>query len=99
MSPGAHNMSELLTTTNGKTTTLPKLNNDGSNWVRYRQLLLDNLHGQKGYRKHLMGREKRPVEPAALQAGATQAQKVVYEKEQEEYEEKMDAYLEKESAI
>ena len=39
---------------------VPRLKEDGSNWVLYCTQLQDYLCGQKGYRKHLTGRAKAP---------------------------------------
>lgn len=73
---------------------LPRLRDDGTNWVLYKERLHDILVGQ-GYRKHLMGREKAPVK-TAITADMSDAKR---EEALDKYEELMDEYAKKESAI
>jgi hypothetical protein len=70
---------------------VPKLKEDGSNWVLYRTRLLDYIYGQKGYRKHLMGRVKAPT--PLTEEEQRDEDKV------EEFEDQMDEFTEKQSAI
>jgi transposase InsO family protein len=87
---------QVLGTTNAKINTLlPKLRDNGSNWVLYKERMWDVLVGQD-FRKHLMpGRARPPIAPKLTQS--------MTDKEKEDaadrYEEAMDNYSRKESAI
>src|SRR6185437_10242899 len=70
---------------------LPKLKDDGSNWVLYQTQLTDYINGQPGFRKHLTGRAKPPKDLTDVEK--KDADKV------DTYEDSMDEYLQKQSAI
>ena len=88
--------SELVSNgTNGKITSLlPKLCDDGSNWVLYKERIYDVLVGQD-FRKHLHGRAKPPVMPT-ISAAMTDSEKAIA---LDAYEDRVDEYAKKESAI
>lgn len=72
----------------------PKLvDGPGGNWVLYKERMWTLLIGIPGFRRHLMGRVPEPVAPAEGSLEAQDEQKV------EEYEVKMDTYVEKQGAI
>ena len=79
----------------GKTSSLlPKLRDDGSNWVVYKERMWDLLVEQD-CRCHLMGRVKPPTVPK-IDEKTSEADK---EKLTEAYEVEMDEYSKKESTI
>ena len=84
-------MSELAETVTKASLFVPKLKDDGSNWYNFRNRILDYIYGHDGYRKHLMGRVKPPA--ALSDADMKDPAKV------DAYEDQMDAFLKKESAI
>src|SRR6202012_6012637 len=70
---------------------VPKLKEDGSNWVLYRKRLIDYICGQAGYQKHFTGRAKPPTPLTPIEKN--DADKV------DAYEDAMDEYIQKQSAI
>jgi hypothetical protein len=55
--------SDLTATTSKVVTTVPRLLEGGANWVAYKERMSAYLIGQPGFRKHLMGRAKKPEAP------------------------------------
>jgi len=88
----------ITSTTSKLVTTIPKLQQGGTNWVAYKDRMEQYLLGQPGYRKHLMGRAKEPTAPM-LAKDADESAKKAYEKKYDAYEDEMDEYLQKQSAI
>jgi len=70
--------------------TLPKLKDDGSNWVLYKQRFSDYIISHSGYRRHLHGTATEPEAPKKDEKD---------EKVLEEYEKKLDEYLMREAGI
>ena len=70
--------------------TLPKLKDDGSNWVLYKQRFEDYIVGHSGYRRHLHGTAKEPTAP-----DKDETDEDVLEK----YEKQLDDYLMREAGI
>ena len=89
MGPG--DASELSPRSGGKLgLSIPKLKDDGSNWVLYKTKIYSAICGVKGYRKHITGRAK---EPAITDADETDTAKL------EAHEDALDDWHTNESAI
>ena len=87
-------MAELTITADALSKTaiiIPKLKEDGSNWANYHDRMLDYLNGQPGFRKHLTGRARPPK--ALSIADQMDDDKV------EAYEDALDLYIQRQSAI
>jgi hypothetical protein len=68
---------------------VPKLKEDGSNWVLYKTRLTDYICGHPGYRRHFTGRAKCPTPPT----DDTDPDAL------EKHEDNMDEFIQKQSAI
>jgi len=89
---GSFEMSLTPASGNGKgLLSVPKLLDDGSNWVLYREKITSIIEGQTGYRKHFRGRAQPPK--ALSGADAKDDDKV------EKYEDSLDEYIQKQQAI
>jgi len=76
------------------TKSLPKLRDDGHNWVIYKGRVYGYLVGQ-GYRRHLTGREKPPVKPVI----SPEVKEEQREKLLNDYEDLVEKFEEKEEAL
>jgi len=91
MGPAQPEMSSFTISSNGKNSlSWPILNEGGTNWVLYKQRMYTSLLGQPGFRKHLTGRAK---PPPAIDVSKAKPDEI------DDYEDKMDEYLQKEGAI
>src|SRR5215471_4504867 len=98
MSPGIENS---MSSSSIKILNLPKLLDDGSNWVTYKERIFNTLT-QKGLRRHVIGNAKKPIEPELRDDGEYYLPKTMTaltEDELEELETKKDEYLQKEASI
>ncbi|KAJ6524325.1 hypothetical protein B0H19DRAFT_972187, partial [Mycena capillaripes] len=88
MGPGTDSMSS---TSQLKITSLPRLKDDGSNWINYRDLAMNTLFA-KGLRRHaLVGRDGAFYLPGRLAP--------LSDDELEEHETKVDEYLQKQAQV
>ncbi|EJD32741.1 hypothetical protein AURDEDRAFT_77498, partial [Auricularia subglabra TFB-10046 SS5] len=77
----------VVTSSQKLVSTIPRLLPGGTNWVTYKERMLQYLLGQPGFRKHLTGRAKEPKAVAA------------YELQLDAYEDLMDDWVQKQAAI
>lgn len=80
----------LINPTSGKSLfSIPKLQDGGGNWVTYKDRMWNLLIGMEGFRRHLTGRAKEPTKPSDEDDDTAM----------DAYEDLMDSYLQKQSAI
>ncbi|KAJ6536211.1 hypothetical protein B0H19DRAFT_1003954, partial [Mycena capillaripes] len=97
MGPGTDSMSS---TSQLKITRLPKLKDDGSNWINYRDLAMNTLTA-KGLRRHVVGTIKAPPELIARDGSFYLPGRLapLSDDELEEHETKLDEYLQKQAQV
>ncbi|EJD38477.1 hypothetical protein AURDEDRAFT_172410, partial [Auricularia subglabra TFB-10046 SS5] len=83
----------VVTSSQKLVSTIPRLLPGGTNWVTYKERMLQYLLGQPGFRKHLTGRAKEPVAPVEPDAADYKPEQTVdYKKAVAAYELQLDAY-------
>jgi hypothetical protein len=106
MVPGGSNETSL-TTTSLALYNVPKLLDNGTNWITYRERVMTAV-GSRGLKQHLEGRAKKPQEVVTIDIGTANAPKIVSsvdgtteatEDQIEEAEKKLDKYEQRECAI
>src|SRR5215510_12245181 len=98
MGPAAENSTSSSSI---KVTHLPKLKDDLSNWVTYKERVSNTLI-HKGLRRHAIGSAKPPAVPELRENGdyyPPGRAEALSEEELEEAENKLDAYLQKEASV
>jgi hypothetical protein len=97
MSPAVENMSNSSAL---KIVNLPKLKDDGSNWITYKEWILNTLT-HKGFRRHIAGTARKPAELEKkpdglyLPGGKT----ALTDDEVEAHEKTVDEFAQKEASV
>ncbi|KAJ7124497.1 hypothetical protein C8R44DRAFT_620068, partial [Mycena epipterygia] len=90
----------MSSTSQLKITRLPKLKDDGSNWINYRDLAMNTLTA-KGLRRHVVGTIKAPKELVVRDGAFYLPGRLapLSDDELEEHETKLDEYLQKQAQV
>jgi hypothetical protein len=99
MSPASE--TNMSSSSSVKILNLPKLRDDGSNWITYKERIMNTLT-HKGLRRHVIGNAKKPVVPVLREDGEyylPNGKDALKDDELEKLQETEDDFLKKEASV